>query len=138
MDSLILAEAIATVMGYEEKELCKPGRLALAVMLGTASTVLGSKKRVNNGNQVFISKCSRLNSMYGCVGLRITFDGISRRKSLRIVLRKTLVREARWMRSDSIFVHENGNKLGIQTSVHLCQGSVVCDDGSERRSKFLR
>ena len=47
MDSLILAEAIATVMGYEEKELCKPGRLALAVMLGTASTVLGSKKRVN-------------------------------------------------------------------------------------------
>lgn len=48
MDSLILAEAIATVMGYEEKELCKPGRLALAVMLGTASTILGSKKRVNN------------------------------------------------------------------------------------------
>lgn len=46
MDSLILAEAIATVMGYEEKELCKPGRLALAVMLGTATTVLGSKKRV--------------------------------------------------------------------------------------------
>ncbi|XKL66766.1 hypothetical protein PGB90_010186 [Kerria lacca] len=45
MDSLILAEAIATVMGYEEKELCKPGRLALAVMLGTATTVLGSKKR---------------------------------------------------------------------------------------------
>lgn len=49
MDSLILAEAIATVMGYEEKELCKPGRLALAVMLSTASTILGSKKRVNNG-----------------------------------------------------------------------------------------
>lgn len=46
MDSLILAEAIATVMGYEEKELCKPGRLALAVMLSTATTVLGSKKRV--------------------------------------------------------------------------------------------
>ncbi|XP_065219244.1 transformation/transcription domain-associated protein isoform X2 [Planococcus citri] len=45
MDSLILAEAIATVMGYEEKELCKPGRLALAVMLSTATTVLGSKKR---------------------------------------------------------------------------------------------
>ena len=46
MDSLILAEAIATVMGYEEKELCTPGRLALAVMLSTATTVLGSKKRV--------------------------------------------------------------------------------------------
>lgn len=46
MDSLVLAEAIATVMGYEEKELCKPGRLALAVMLSTATTVMGSKKRV--------------------------------------------------------------------------------------------
>jgi len=46
MDSLILAEAIATVMGYEEKELCKPGRLALAVMLSAATTIMGSKKRV--------------------------------------------------------------------------------------------
>ncbi len=46
MDPLILIDAIATVMGYEEKELCKPGRLALAVIFGTATTILGSKKRV--------------------------------------------------------------------------------------------
>lgn len=53
MDSLILPEAIATVMGYEEKELCKPGRLALAVMLSTATTILGSKKKVTEFHFIF-------------------------------------------------------------------------------------
>lgn len=59
MDALILAEAIATVMGYEEKELCKPGRLALAVVLSTATTVLGSKKRVFAKSFPFVGVVNR-------------------------------------------------------------------------------
>lgn len=45
MDPLVLVDALATIMGHEEKELCKPGHLALVLMLDTASIVLGSKER---------------------------------------------------------------------------------------------
>ena len=34
-------------MGHEEKELCKPGNLALVLILDTASTILGSKEKVS-------------------------------------------------------------------------------------------
>ncbi|XP_026322829.1 transcription-associated protein 1 isoform X2 [Hyposmocoma kahamanoa] len=45
LDALVLVDAIAVVMGHEEKELCKPGHLALVLMIETAGTVLGSKER---------------------------------------------------------------------------------------------
>nr|KAG5693699.1 hypothetical protein BaRGS_008341 [Batillaria attramentaria] len=45
MDTQILVDALAVIMGHEEKELCKPGNLALALMLDTATTTLGSKDR---------------------------------------------------------------------------------------------
>lgn len=45
MDPLVLVDALGTIMGHEEKELCKPGHLALVLMLDTASIVLGSKER---------------------------------------------------------------------------------------------
>ena len=45
MDPLVLVDALATIMGHEEKELCKPGHLALVLMLDTATIVLGSKER---------------------------------------------------------------------------------------------
>ncbi|XP_075234435.1 transcription-associated protein Nipped-A isoform X2 [Lycorma delicatula] len=45
MDALVLIDALAVIMGHEEKELCKPGRLALCVILQTATTILGSKER---------------------------------------------------------------------------------------------
>lgn len=44
LDPLVLVDAIAVIMGHEEKELCKPGHLALMLMLGTATTLLGSKE----------------------------------------------------------------------------------------------
>ncbi|KAL1139827.1 hypothetical protein AAG570_006804 [Ranatra chinensis] len=43
MDPLVLVDALAVIMGHEEKELCKPGRMALSLILQTAQTVLGSK-----------------------------------------------------------------------------------------------
>lgn len=47
MDPLVLIDAIAICMAYEEKELCKIGEVALAVIFDVASIILGSKERVN-------------------------------------------------------------------------------------------
>lgn len=45
MDSLVFIDAVAAIMGHEEKELCKPGHWALIFILDTAVAVLGSKER---------------------------------------------------------------------------------------------
>ena len=45
MDPLVLVDALAVIMGHEEKELCKPGHLALMLILYTATDILGSKER---------------------------------------------------------------------------------------------
>ena len=47
MDTHILIDALAVIMGHEEKELCKPGNLALILILDTATTILGCKERVS-------------------------------------------------------------------------------------------
>ncbi|XP_034936834.1 transformation/transcription domain-associated protein [Chelonus insularis] len=44
-DPLVLIDALATIMGHEEKELCKPGHLALILILETATSILGTKER---------------------------------------------------------------------------------------------
>jgi len=46
MDTSILMDALAVIMGHEEKELCKPGTFALLLILDTATTILSSKDRV--------------------------------------------------------------------------------------------
>ena len=45
MDGLVLIDAMANIMGHEEKELCKPGHLALFLVLDTAKAITGSKER---------------------------------------------------------------------------------------------
>ncbi|XP_052826902.1 transformation/transcription domain-associated protein [Octopus bimaculoides] len=45
IDTQILVDAIAAVMGHEEKELCKPGTVALMLILNTATIILGSQER---------------------------------------------------------------------------------------------
>lgn len=47
IDPLVLIDAIAICMAYEEKELCKIGEVALAVIFDVASIILGSKERVS-------------------------------------------------------------------------------------------
>lgn len=44
-DPLVLIDALAVIMGNEEKELCKPGNLALMLILETATNILGTKER---------------------------------------------------------------------------------------------
>ena len=46
MDALVLMDAIAACMAYEEKELCKTGHLAMSFVVETAAVVMGSKFRV--------------------------------------------------------------------------------------------
>ena len=45
MDPLVLIDALAVIMGHQEKELCKPGHLAMVFILDTATNILGSKER---------------------------------------------------------------------------------------------
>ncbi|XP_068243023.1 transformation/transcription domain-associated protein isoform X3 [Palaemon carinicauda] len=45
MDPLVLIDALAVIMGHEEKELCKPGHLALVLIMEAATNILGSKDR---------------------------------------------------------------------------------------------
>ncbi|XP_055874365.1 transformation/transcription domain-associated protein-like isoform X5 [Biomphalaria glabrata] len=45
MDTQILVDALATIMGHEEKELCKPGNISLVIIIETATIILGSKER---------------------------------------------------------------------------------------------
>ena len=49
MDPQVMIDALAVIMGHEEKELVKPGHLALVLILDTATTLLGSKERVCKG-----------------------------------------------------------------------------------------
>ncbi len=52
MDPLVLIDAIAICMAYEEKELCKIGEVALAVIFDVASIILGSKERVRTSLEI--------------------------------------------------------------------------------------
>lgn len=45
LDPLILIDALAVIMGHEEKELCKPGHLAMVLILETATNIMGNKER---------------------------------------------------------------------------------------------
>ncbi|XP_074658755.1 transformation/transcription domain-associated protein-like [Tubulanus polymorphus] len=45
MDPQVLIDALAVIMGHEEKELCKPGNLAMVLILDIATTILGSKEK---------------------------------------------------------------------------------------------
>ncbi|XP_030767739.1 transcription-associated protein 1 [Sitophilus oryzae] len=44
LDPLVLVDALAGIMGHEERELCKPGHIGLMLIVDTATTLLGSKE----------------------------------------------------------------------------------------------
>ncbi|XP_019648042.1 PREDICTED: transformation/transcription domain-associated protein-like [Branchiostoma belcheri] len=45
MDPLVIVDAVAVCMSHEEKELCKIGEIALAIIIEVTATVLGSKEK---------------------------------------------------------------------------------------------
>jgi len=46
MDPHVIIDAIAAVMGNEEKELCAQGNASIALMLKLSTMILGTKERV--------------------------------------------------------------------------------------------
>ncbi|EDW53889.1 GM11096 [Drosophila sechellia] len=45
IDPMILIDALASCMGHEEKELCKPGIACMGIILETATNIMGNKDR---------------------------------------------------------------------------------------------
>ncbi|XP_026839331.1 transcription-associated protein 1 isoform X2 [Drosophila erecta] len=45
IDPMILIDALASCMGHEEKELCKPGIACMGIILDTATNIMGNKER---------------------------------------------------------------------------------------------
>lgn len=96
MDPLVLVDAVASVMGHEEKELCKPGHVALIVILDTASTVLGSKERACQLplTEYLVERMSSLcyerawyAKLGGCIAIKFLFE----RMTLKWVLQHQFV-----------------------------------------------
>ena len=50
VDAHVLIDALAYVIGSEEKEFCTPCIVALALILKTAVSILGSKEKVRGGD----------------------------------------------------------------------------------------
>ncbi|KAI5754015.1 hypothetical protein M8J77_005069 [Diaphorina citri] len=48
MDPLVLIDAIAVILGHEDKELCKPGYIALKCIMETATCITGSIENACN------------------------------------------------------------------------------------------
>lgn len=42
----MLIDALAVIMGHEERELCKPGHFGMVLILDTATALLGSREQV--------------------------------------------------------------------------------------------
>ncbi|XP_037728553.1 transcription-associated protein 1 isoform X5 [Drosophila subpulchrella] len=45
VDPMVLIDALASCMGHEEKELCKPGIACMGIILDTATNIMGNKER---------------------------------------------------------------------------------------------
>ncbi|KAH8256520.1 hypothetical protein KR032_001949, partial [Drosophila birchii] len=45
IDPMVLIDALASCMGHEEKELCKPGIACMGIILDTATNIMGNKER---------------------------------------------------------------------------------------------
>lgn len=51
---MVLVDALAIIMGHEERELCKPGHLGLVLIVDTATALLGSREMVRILCEMFI------------------------------------------------------------------------------------
>lgn len=47
MDIHVLIDALASIMAMEDKEFCKVGELAMAVMIETATIIVGDHHKVS-------------------------------------------------------------------------------------------
>ncbi|KAH8404548.1 hypothetical protein KR009_006495 [Drosophila setifemur] len=45
IDPMVIIDALASCMGHEEKELCKPGIACMGIIIDTATNIMGNKER---------------------------------------------------------------------------------------------
>ncbi|XP_058058029.1 transcription-associated protein 1 isoform X2 [Anopheles bellator] len=88
MDPLVLIDALAEIMGHEEKELCKPGTLAMGLILETATNIMGSKERacrlplMNYLGEKMAALCYErpwYAKMGGCIALKFLYQNMALR-----------------------------------------------------------
>lgn len=88
LDPLVLIDALATIMGHEEKELCKPGKIAMLLILNTATSIMGTKERACRLPlmQYLAEKMSNLcyerpwyAKMGGCIALKFLYENMAMR-----------------------------------------------------------
>ncbi|XP_058123036.1 transcription-associated protein 1 [Anopheles ziemanni] len=88
MDPLVLIDALAEIMGHEEKELCKPGNLAMVLILETATNIMGSKERacrlplMNYLGEKMAALCYErpwYSKMGGCIALKFLYQNMALR-----------------------------------------------------------
>ena len=83
MDPLVLVDALAAVMGHEEKELCKPGHVALVLIMSGAADILGSKERASRlplMEYIVVKMCQLCYQrawyakLGGCLAIKVLFE----------------------------------------------------------------
>ncbi|EAT34853.1 AAEL012951-PA, partial [Aedes aegypti] len=88
LDPLVLIDALAAIMGHEEKELCKPGKLAMSLILETATNIMGSKEMACRlpMMQYLAEKMAALcyerpwySKMGGCIALKFLYQNMAMR-----------------------------------------------------------
>lgn len=110
MDPLVLIDAIAICMAYEEKELCKIGEVALAVIFDVASIILGSKERVRTSLEICLPvNFFSLTDRFHMKGILLKSGSMFRRASCRCSL--TL-----W----SVYAHAAMSRPGMLSWVEWC------------------
>ncbi|XP_071454988.1 transformation/transcription domain-associated protein [Hetaerina americana] len=86
MDPLVLVDSLAVIMGHEEKELSKPGQVALMLILETARSVLGSRERACRLPMMEYLADSMCSLCYdrawyaklgGCIAIKLLFEQMS-------------------------------------------------------------
>lgn len=88
LDPQVLVDALAAIMGHEEKELCKPGYVAMGLMLETAATILGGKEKacqlplMEYLSEKMCSLCYErawYTKLGGCLAIRFLFERMAPR-----------------------------------------------------------
>lgn len=147
MDPLVLIDALASVMGQEEKELCKAGHLLLRIIIDVSVSLAGSRERAcqlplfEYMLERFCSLCYErawYSKYGGCVTLRHFFD----RMTLRWLLghQSVLLKAMLFVIKDLCGELSSGvidkAKENLETIVNAC--ATPLKDGSNKELQELQ
>ncbi|KAL7293008.1 hypothetical protein TKK_0013455 [Trichogramma kaykai] len=139
-DPLVIIDAIASIMGHEEKELCKPGNLALVLIIETATTILGSKERTCQLplTEYIAEKMSSLcyerawyAKLGGCMSIKFLFERMTTKWVLKHLF--TFVRALMFVMMDLTSEVSNGAvdmaKINLEKMLRSCVDPALQQSG---------